>query len=190
MKITKLPLFATAALAAGAFLLLAPSAWAAADTKSQLNSADGKFVQEEAAAGAALVRLAELAVKQAERKGAAEALNRDPPSAAVAPNPSPDRGLFRAVFDPYVNAVHVCLLRERPGHSEEIRHYFDEVRERLLHDGPEKLKAQEKLALFSDAESMAWLHTELWRRPPERLAPWWREALRTSTDRARVSVST
>ncbi len=117
-----------------------------------------------------------------------DTLNQSRPSAVVLPDTSPDRGLFRAIFDPYVNAVHVCLLRERPGHSEEIRQYFDEVRERLLQQGPEALKPKEKLALFSDAESMAWLHAELWRRPPASLALWWREALRSSTDRVRISA--
>lgn len=119
--------------------------------------------------------------------GVADALARPAPFAPARPDTSPDRGLFRAVFDPYVNAVHVCLLRERPGHSEEIRQYFDEVRERLLREGPQVLTVKEKLALLSDAYSMGWLHAELWRRPPANLAAWWREALVSHTDRVLVS---
>ncbi len=67
MKNTKLTLLSTAALAVGAFLLLAPNA-PAADTKTKLNSTDTKFIREEAAAGAALVRIAELGVKKSERE--------------------------------------------------------------------------------------------------------------------------
>ena len=67
MKNTKLTLLSTAALTVGAFLLLAPNALAA-DTKTKLNSTDTKFIQEEAAAGAALVRIAELGVKKSERE--------------------------------------------------------------------------------------------------------------------------
>lgn len=66
MKNNKPTLLSTAALAVGAFLLLAPNAMAA-DPKTKLNSADTKFIQEEAAAGVALVRIAELGVKKAER---------------------------------------------------------------------------------------------------------------------------
>jgi putative membrane protein len=85
MKKEKLTLLSTAAMAVGAFLLLAPNAMAAeaktnpnADTKakqnaddteakSSLNAADTTFIQKEAAAGAALVRIGELGAKKAER---------------------------------------------------------------------------------------------------------------------------
>lgn len=66
MKNNKLTLLSTAALAVGTFLLLAPNALAA-NTKTKLNSADTKFIQEESAAGAALVRIAELGEKKSER---------------------------------------------------------------------------------------------------------------------------
>ena len=42
-----------------------------------------------------------------------------------------DYGLLQAVLDPYVNAVHVSLLRQRRP-SEEAREYFLLLRERLL----------------------------------------------------------
>jgi len=66
MKNHKLTFLSTAALAAGAFLLLAPNA-TAADPKAKLNAADTKFIQSEAAAGDALVGIGELGVKNAER---------------------------------------------------------------------------------------------------------------------------
>ncbi|HWA10841.1 MAG TPA: glucans biosynthesis glucosyltransferase MdoH [Opitutaceae bacterium] len=89
----------------------------------------------------------------------------------------PDRGLVLAVVDPYINALHLCLLRERSGQAEEIRQYFEENREKLLRVGPAALPPQEKLALLSDADSMDWLHRELWRRRPADLAPAWRQVL-------------
>ena len=85
--------------------------------------------------------------------------------------------LLQAVLDPYVNAVHVSLLRQRRP-SEEAREWFIELRGRLLRDGPAQLSQKEKMALLLDAESMIWLHEELWRQPGEALAEWWRLAMR------------
>ncbi len=88
-----------------------------------------------------------------------------------------DYGLLQAVLDPYINAMHVALLRQRrPG--EEAREWFMQLRERLLREGPDKLMPKEKMALLLDAESMIWLHEELWRQPSESLAEWWRLAMR------------
>jgi len=66
MKSPKITLLSTAALALGASLLLIPNS-RAVDEKTKLNSADEKFIQEEAAAGVALVKLAELGAKRASR---------------------------------------------------------------------------------------------------------------------------
>ncbi len=88
-----------------------------------------------------------------------------------------DYGLLQAVLDPYVNAAHVSLLRQRQG-SHSVRRYFIELRRRLLADGPAQLSQREKMALLLDAESMNWLHEQLWKQPPEALAEWWRLAMR------------
>ena len=88
-----------------------------------------------------------------------------------------DYGLMQAVLDPYVNAVHVSLLRQRQG-SFSVRRYFVELRRRLLAEGPEQLTPKEKMALLRDAESMNWLHEQLWKQPPEKLSAWWRLAMR------------
>lgn len=86
-------------------------------------------------------------------------------------------GLLQAVLDPYVNAMHVALLRQRRP-SVESREWFAQLRQRLLIDGPDRLTAKENMALLLDAESMIWLHRELWRRPSPSLADWWRLAMR------------
>ena len=88
-----------------------------------------------------------------------------------------DYGLLQAVLDPYVNAVHVSLLRQRRP-SEESREYFMLLRQRLLREGPTKLTPKEKMALLLDADSLLWLHRELWRLPAGALAGWWRLAMR------------
>ncbi len=88
-----------------------------------------------------------------------------------------DYGLLQAVLDPYVNAVHVSLLRQREG-SHAVRGYFVGLRKKLLADGPGNLTHREKMALLLDAESMIWLHEQLWKEPAEKLSDWWRLAMR------------
>jgi membrane glycosyltransferase len=88
-----------------------------------------------------------------------------------------DYGLLQAVLDPYVNAMHVALLRQRR-QTEESREWFAQLRERLLREGPGRFAPKEKMALLMDADSMIALHRELWSCPPEDLAEWWRLAMR------------
>jgi membrane glycosyltransferase len=88
-----------------------------------------------------------------------------------------DYGLLQAVLDPYVNAVHVSLLRQRKG-SHAVRSYFTVLRRKLLADGPARLTHREKMALLLDAESMIWLHEQLWKQPAGQLSEWWRLAMR------------
>ncbi len=97
-------------------------------------------------------------------------------------------GLARAVLDPYVNAVHVSLLREKllnPVYAAEIEQVLPDresiraLRERLLAQGPGALTDDEKRLVLSDENSMSWLHRQIWLRPAETLAPWWDEAIRS-----------
>lgn len=88
-----------------------------------------------------------------------------------------DYGLLQAVLDPYVNALHVSLLRQRRP-SRESREYFMQLRLRLLREGPTGMTGKEKMALLLDADSLIWLHRELWRLPAGALAGWWRLAMR------------
>jgi membrane glycosyltransferase len=88
-----------------------------------------------------------------------------------------DYGLMQAVLDPYINAMHVALLRQRRP-SEESKEWFAQLCARLLREGPAGLAAKEKLALLLDADSMIWLHRELWSCPADALAEWWRLAMR------------
>ncbi len=107
-------------------------------------------------------------------------------SGKTAPRPR-DSGLGDGVLDPYVNAIHVSLLREKRLNPEQSKALAQlgagkaEVRvlaEKLLAQGPDALQAGEKLLVLSDAETMSWLHRQAWVRPGETLAAWWQGAIR------------
>ena len=101
-------------------------------------------------------------------------------------------GLATAVLDPYVNAVHVSLLREKQLNPMYAEHFIkigagtDAVRElgeKLLAGGPEKLKPSERTTVMADQRVMVWLHQQVWVRPEEKLAPWWRAMIREFSHR-------
>jgi membrane glycosyltransferase len=98
----------------------------------------------------------------------------------------PHAGLAEAVLDPYVNAIHVSLLREKqlnPVYADQLSKLGvggDSVLalgEKLLAEGPDKLSNAERLLLLADQRVMVWLHQQSWQRPGETLAPWWRAAI-------------
>ena len=104
----------------------------------------------------------------------------------AAPNPV-NSGIGAAVLDPYVNAIHVSLLREKrlnPEYSDALgklgvgKPQVRELAEKLLLEGPEVLKREEKLLVLSDADTMSWVHRQAWLRPSETLAAWWQTAIR------------
>jgi membrane glycosyltransferase len=88
-----------------------------------------------------------------------------------------DYGLMQAVLDPYINAMHVALLRQRRT-SAVAREWFSKLQARLLREGPGKFTTKEKMALLLDPQSMILLHRELWSLPSDALAEWWRLAMR------------
>ena len=100
---------------------------------------------------------------------------------------APDSGLADVVLNPYVNAVHVSLLREKrlnPDYAEALTKLgagSDGVRslgEKLLAAGPDALTATHKLQVLSDADTILWLHRRAWLRPSETFAPWWQKAIK------------
>lgn len=88
-----------------------------------------------------------------------------------------DYGLMQAVLDPYVNALHVALLRQRRP-SAGAREWFATLQNRLLREGPGRFTTKEKMALLMDPQSMIRLHRDLWTLPSDNLAEWWRLAIR------------
>jgi membrane glycosyltransferase len=77
-----------------------------------------------------------------------------------------------ALLCPYVQAIHLSMVRQRSS-PEELAESQRNLRERLLRDGPLALGGREKLRLLSDAETVFWLHQQLWSRPEAELHPAW-----------------
>jgi len=88
-----------------------------------------------------------------------------------------DEGFVCVLLDPYVNAVHRCLLRERKSRAPLFHGYFARLRERVLTEGPQSLSAREKAALLADATSVDELHLAVWLRQPAGMAACWRQWL-------------
>lgn len=95
---------------------------------------------------------------------------------------SPHIGLRQAVLDPYVNAIHVTLLRNEQANPHNAAAFAARgtgtvhvrtLAERVLTGGPEHLDDSERLSVLSDPDVMLWLHREAWRRPAGTLAAWW-----------------
>jgi membrane glycosyltransferase len=100
--------------------------------------------------------------------------------------PRPHAGLAEAILDPYVNAIHVSLLREKqlnPVYAEQFSQLgvggepVQALGEKLLAEGPDKLTAPERMLVMADQRVMVWLHQQTWQRPGELLASWWRGAI-------------
>ena len=101
-------------------------------------------------------------------------------------------GLAAAVLDPYVNAIHVTLLREKQLNPVYAEHFtrmgvgteaVRDLGEKLLAGGPEKLMPSERMVVMADQRVMVWLHLQAWLRPEEKLAPWWKAMIREFSQR-------
>lgn len=87
-------------------------------------------------------------------------------------------GLMVSLLDPYVNALHVNLLRQRASAPPKSKLYLESVRTRLIHQGPDALTPREIKALMYDPDVMLRLHYDLWSAGDADLAPWWALAMR------------
>jgi membrane glycosyltransferase len=72
--------------------------------------------------------------------------------------------LLAATRDPYLNAIHVSLLREENPSGQKPNGGAEAIARKLLDEGAPSLSAAEQQLLASDAEAMAWLHREYWLR--------------------------
>ena len=98
----------------------------------------------------------------------------------------PYSGLAEVVLDPYINAIHVSLLREKqlnPVYAEQFSKLgtgSDETQalgEKLLSHGPNQLSETQRLLVMADQRVMVWLHQQAWQRTGDALASWWRAAI-------------
>ncbi len=85
---------------------------------------------------------------------------------------------IHAVLDPFYNAVHVSLQREKMRNSPAASGYRAALADRLFAEGPDALSNREKRALLSDGSMMAYLHGLIWKTPAELLHPAWVAGLR------------
>ncbi len=86
-------------------------------------------------------------------------------------------GLLQVCLDPYVNGLHVSLLRRRKN-IHVSRTYLDQIAQRLIKEGPQCLNPQEIKAMIHDTETVTDLHYRLWSARDHELAPFWATAIR------------
>jgi membrane glycosyltransferase len=89
----------------------------------------------------------------------------------------------QALLCPYVEAVHLSLVRLRDSDADDPPDSAEMLkREELLREGPDALAPRERLRLLWDAEAVYWLHQELWARPNQDLHPTWLIAQQEAAD--------
>jgi membrane glycosyltransferase len=86
-------------------------------------------------------------------------------------------GLMQVCLDPYVNGLHISLLRRRKN-TQDSREYLDEIADKLLQQGPQALTPREVNALINDTETVTNLHYRLWSATENELAPFWSLAIK------------
>ncbi|GEP44368.1 glucans biosynthesis glucosyltransferase MdoH [Brevifollis gellanilyticus] len=86
-------------------------------------------------------------------------------------------GLLQVCLDPYVNGLHVSLLRRRKS-IDVSRAYLDQIADRLIKQGPSSLSPQEMKAMIHDTETMTDVHYRIWSARDSDLAPFWATAIR------------
>jgi len=91
----------------------------------------------------------------------------------------------QALLCPYVHAIHLSMVRQRSAGAEDKQpaQSLVNLREKLMTEGPDSLKPKEKLRLLWDAETVFWLHKELWSRPGAKLHSKW-EMLQAESGRS------
>ena len=99
-----------------------------------------------------------------------------------------DYGLLQAVLDPYINAIHVSLLRQRTETGLRTREYFAMLSERLLLEGPLALTSAEKRMLLWNSDAMLSMHQKLWSSRPAHLHGWWQAAFRHYVESSALST--
>ena len=99
-------------------------------------------------------------------------------AAATSATSGTHSGLLHVALSPAANSVHIAMLRRSKVKTRYKESYLDQLRSRLLTDGPDSLTRRELLALLWDAEAVTALHRELWQAPENRIHPWWSTNMR------------
>ena len=86
-------------------------------------------------------------------------------------------GLMQVCLDPYVNGLHVSLLRRRRD-TKHSREYLENLAENLIKNGPQALTPRQIGAIINDTESVTNLHFRLWSATEDELSPFWSLAIK------------
>jgi membrane glycosyltransferase len=79
----------------------------------------------------------------------------------------------QAFLSPYVQAVHLLLVRQGSSSGANPVESLAALRERLIREGPAAINAKEKLRLLWNGDTVFWLHQELWSRPGTQMHSSW-----------------
>jgi membrane glycosyltransferase len=90
----------------------------------------------------------------------------------------------QALLSPYVQAVHLSLVRQGSHTKEDApARSLAELREKLVREGPHAISPKDTLRVLWHGETVFWLHRELWSRPAGQLHPSW-AALQAECERS------
>jgi membrane glycosyltransferase len=82
-------------------------------------------------------------------------------------------GFVLAVTDPVVNALHLALLPREVSRPPMTVEALAALREKALQEGPGALGREDKLRLLYDADSVAWLHEQVWQSHDAEVSSRW-----------------
>jgi membrane glycosyltransferase len=91
-----------------------------------------------------------------------------------------------SVTDPFYNAVHVSLQRDRDMETPRVDGYVESLAQRLFKEGPDSLTSREKRALLGDGQALAFLHMLIWKTPSQLMHPAWVTAMEQYRSPARA----
>ena len=104
---------------------------------------------------------------------------------------APHYGIMQVILDPYLNAAHGSLLRQRRQIPRPPNRYLRDLQDRLLAKGPGDLNRREQMALLLNGQAISELHDRIWQIPEAQLSPWWKLAMRhynSLTDRPQTAL--
>jgi membrane glycosyltransferase len=93
---------------------------------------------------------------------------------------------LHAILDPFYNAVHVAVQKERRNHPPAAEGYVASLAAKLFRQGPEALTPREKRAFLADGPTVARLHVLIWKTPAQLMNPIWPRALESYRSPERV----
>jgi membrane glycosyltransferase len=82
-------------------------------------------------------------------------------------------GFVKAVIDPWINSLHLSLLRRKRKISEPIAKRRQRLQDKAFFQGPRGLSTKEKKELLYDPAALLQLHQRIWESPDQAVAQRW-----------------